>query len=307
MRSDRKGLVRDSDAGDMLELLLVISVATILINRAFLALTDYPQIAFGSFHIAHMLWGGLLMLVSLILVFYYWNPSIRRLAALISGIGFGLFIDELGKFITQDNDYFFKPTIAIIYIIFIAMYLIFRRMVGLYPLSQREITVNEAIRNELESSSESRLLRSYDYLRGKYKVFLNRMLAMPWVIPGIMIFFVLTSLVQFAAILGWINPGWVPMEHTSGISLTGAFLSSILVFLGLLVLKSSRRRAVHWFKLAVLVNIFVTQVFLFYQSQLTALWGLIIDLLVYACIDYYLRNHPVSIDGSSSEQGTLQS
>ncbi len=39
MRSDRKGLVRDSDAGDMLELLLVISVATILINRAFLALT----------------------------------------------------------------------------------------------------------------------------------------------------------------------------------------------------------------------------------------------------------------------------
>ena len=300
MRSNKKGLVRDSDAGDMLELLLVISVATILINRAFLALTGYPQIAFGSFHIAHMLWGGFLMLVSLILVFYYWNPSIRRLAALISGIGFGLFIDELGKFITQDNDYFFKPTIAIIYIIFIAMYLIFRRMVGLNPLSQREITVNEAIRNELEGSSESRLLRSYDYVRSKYKVFLNRMLAMPWVIPGIMIFFVFTSLVQFAAILGWINPGWVPMENTSGISLTGAFLSSILVFLGLLVLKSSRRKAVHWFKMAVLVNIFVTQVFLFYQSQLTALWGLIIDLLVYACIDYYLRNHPVSILTTSS-------
>ena len=304
MRSDNKSLVRDSDAGDLLELLLVISVATILINRAFLALTGYPQIAFGSFHIAHMLWGGLLMLVSLIMVFYYWNPSIRRLAALISGIGFGLFIDELGKFITQDNDYFFKPTIAIIYIIFIAMYLVFRRMVGLNPLSQREIAVNEAFRNELESSSESRLLRSYDYARSKYKVFLNRMLGIPWIIPGIMIFFVFTSLLQFAAILGWINPGWVPMENTSGISLTGAFISSILVFLGLLVLKSSRRKAVHWFKLAVLVNIFVTQVFLFYQSQLTALWGLIIDLLVYACIDYYLRNHPVSILTTSSRKRT---
>ncbi len=293
MRSDRKGLVRDSDAGDMLELLLVISVATILINRAFLALTGYPQIAFGSFHIAHMLWGGLLMLVSLIMVFYYWNPSIRRLAALISGIGFGLFIDELGKFITQDNDYFFKPTIAIIYIIFIAMYLIFRRMVGLHPLTPYEIKVNQVIRNELESSSESRLLKGYDYLRSKYRAFLNRILTMPWVIPGMMIFFVFTSLVQFAAILGWINPDWVPMENVSGISLTGAGISSILVLIGLLMLKSSRRKAVHWFKLAVLVNIFVTQVFLFYQSQLTALWGLIIDLLVYACIDYYLRNHPI--------------
>lgn len=302
MRSDKRGLVRDSDAGDMLELLLVISVATILINRAFLALTGYPKIAFGSFHIAHMLWGGLLMLVSLIMLFYYWNPSIRRLAALISGIGFGLFIDELGKFITQDNDYFFKPTIAIIYIIFITMYLVFRRMVGLNPLSQRETEVNEVFRNELESRNEYRLLKGYDYVRNKYKTYLNRMLIIPWIIPGMMIFFIITSLVQFAAILGWINPGWLPLENVSGISLSGAGVSSILVLMGLLALKSSRRKAVHWFKLAILVNIFVTQVFLFYQSQLTALWGLIIDLLVYACIDYYLRNHPVSILATLSEQ-----
>ncbi len=292
MRSDKKGLVRDSDAGDLFELLLVISVATILINRAFLALTGYPKIAFGSLHIAHMLWGGLLMLVSLVMVFYYWNPSLRRLAAFISGIGFGLFIDELGKFITNDNDYFFKPTIAIVYIIFIVMYLVFRRMVVFHPLSEREIKVNEAIRKELESSSESRWLKGYDYVRSISKTFLMRILTVPSVIPAIMIFFVFTSLVQFAAILGWINPGWVPMENVSGLSLTGAFSSSILVLIGLLVLKSSRRKAVHWFRQAVLVNIFVTQVFLFYQSQLTALWGLIVDLLVYACIDYYLRNHP---------------
>lgn len=42
----------------------------------------------------------------------------QRLCALIGGIGFGLFIDELGKFITRDNNYFFQPTIGLIYAVF---------------------------------------------------------------------------------------------------------------------------------------------------------------------------------------------
>lgn len=294
MRSDKNGLVRDTDAGDMLELLLVIAVATILINRVFLALTGYPQIAFGSFHIAHMLWGGLLMLIALVMLFHYWNPSVRRLAAFISGIGFGLFIDELGKFITSDNDYFFKPTIAMIYIIFVAMYLIFRKLTESDSFSEREVKANEAIRRELGNGydRESRWLKSYDCVRNRSKAVMMRILATPRFIPAVMIFFVCISLVQFAAILGWINPGWMPMRNVSGLSLAGAFSSSVLVLTGLLVMRSSRIKAVRWFKRAILVNIFVTQVFLFYQSQLMAMWGLIIDLLIYVCIDYYLRNHP---------------
>ncbi len=296
MKSQDSTLIRDTDAGNLLELLLVIAVATILINRAFLALTGYPRIEFGSLHIAHMLWGGLLMLVSLVMLFYYWNPSIRRLAAFISGIGFGLFIDELGKFITSDNNYFFKPTIALIYIIFITLYLVFRRMVELHPLSEKEIRMNDAIRVHLEGSTESRWLKGYYYVKKRAASLLMRILAIPRVIPLVMIIFVLVSLIQFIAILGWINPGWVPLKNVSGLSVAGAFSSGLLVLRGLVALKSSRRKAVSWFKRAVLVNIFVTQVFLFYQSQLTALWGLLIALLVYVCIDYYLRNHPGEIE-----------
>ncbi len=286
--------VRDTDTGDLLEILLVMSVVTILINRAFLAMTHYPKIAFGSLHIAHLLWGGLLMLVALVMLFRFWNPSIRRLAAFISGVGFGLFIDELGKFITEDNNYFFQPTIAILYIIFIALFLVFRHMINKFPLTEREISVNRSIREILGSSTipESRYLCSYYFVRRKAYTIFNRFLSIPKVIPTVMLLFVFMSLIQFATIFGWISPNWVPFDNVSGLSIVGAFFSSIFVLIGLMRFRSSRINAAHWFKRAVLINIFVTQIFLFYQSQLTALWGLAITLLVYVCITYYISYHP---------------
>jgi hypothetical protein len=47
-----------------------------------------------------------------------------NVAAVLGGIGFGTFLDELGKFLTSDNNYFFEPTVAIMYVIFIIIYLV---------------------------------------------------------------------------------------------------------------------------------------------------------------------------------------
>jgi hypothetical protein len=286
--------VRDTDAGELLEFLFVMAVVTILINRVFLAMTHYPKIAFGSMHIAHMLWGGLLMLVALVMLFRFWNPSIRHLAAFISGVGFGLFIDELGKFITEDNDYFFQPTIAILYILFVTLFLIFRSLTNRFPLTEREISANRSLREIICSSTipEYSYLRSYYFVRRLVLTTLNRFLSTPWFIPTVMVLFVFSSLIQFATIFGWVSPNWIPLDNVSGLSIVGAFFSSMFVLIGLLRFRSSRIIAAHWFKRAVLINIFVTQIFLFYQSQLTAMWGLAITLIVYICINYYISYHP---------------
>jgi hypothetical protein len=44
---------------------------------------------------------------------------------MISGVGVGRFIDEVGKFNTQNNDYFFPTVAPIIYAFFLTSVLIY--------------------------------------------------------------------------------------------------------------------------------------------------------------------------------------
>ncbi|MBV9326250.1 MAG: hypothetical protein JO352_21005 [Chloroflexi bacterium] len=91
-----------------------------------------------------MLWGGLLMLVALVMLFSFVGGHARVIAAWAGGIGFGLSIDELGKFITSDNDYFFRPTVGLLYIVFVSLFLTFRALDIRRPLRPREALANAA-------------------------------------------------------------------------------------------------------------------------------------------------------------------
>ncbi|HWV23315.1 MAG TPA: hypothetical protein VNZ58_03925 [Thermomicrobiales bacterium] len=114
--------IRDPHNSSLLEIWLVSAVVTVLGIRLYLYLTGYPQVGGDTLHIAHMLWGGLGMVIAFGFLLLFASSIWKPIAALVGGIGFGAFIDELGKFITKDNDYFFEPTIAIMYAVFIVLY-----------------------------------------------------------------------------------------------------------------------------------------------------------------------------------------
>ena len=118
--------LRSVDVAQRLDTFLVCAIAAVLGNRFFLILTGYPQLGNGTLHISHAIWGALMMAIAIIFAISYLPPFTRTFVAFLGGAGFGWFIDELGKFITRDVNYFFEPTIALIYIVFVVMYFAFR-------------------------------------------------------------------------------------------------------------------------------------------------------------------------------------
>jgi hypothetical protein len=110
-------------------LLTLLSFAlSVSVTRLFLALTGYPQVGGGVLHVSHVLWGGLLLFIAAMLPLALANRWVYRFAAILAGVGIGLFIDEVGKFITQSYDYFFPPAAPIVYAFFLILVLIYMQI-----------------------------------------------------------------------------------------------------------------------------------------------------------------------------------
>ncbi len=120
--------MRSIEAATLLERFFISGVVAVLLIRGWLSLTGYPQIGGHGLHIAHMLFGGIGMLIALLasLTFLGWRT--RSFAAIVGGAGFGAFIDELGKFITSDNNYFYQPAVAMIYVVFVLLFIAGERL-----------------------------------------------------------------------------------------------------------------------------------------------------------------------------------
>jgi hypothetical protein len=123
-----RSLVQRHHARDYLLVTLISFAASVGGTRLFLELTGYPQLGSGELHIAHVLWGGLFLFIASLLSLIFINEWMLLLSSVLAGIGMGLFIDEVGKFITQSNDYFHPSAAPIVYVFFLLTVLVFAIM-----------------------------------------------------------------------------------------------------------------------------------------------------------------------------------
>ena len=121
-----------------LTVLVVAFVVTVTVTRMFLAATGYPRIGGATYHVAHALWGGLLLTVAVVTMLSWANRWALQLGAVLAGVGVGLFIDEVGKFITTSNDYFFPLAAPIVYLAMVLLAWIAYRARRRHVLTDRE-------------------------------------------------------------------------------------------------------------------------------------------------------------------------
>jgi hypothetical protein len=237
---------------------------------------------------------------------------------LLSGIGFGTFIDELGKFITSDNNYFFQPAIPLIYMIFVLLFLVFRELEKPPSFSERTYLANALYilaqdapdgLSEEDKNEVLWLLRAYDARDARLYLLSETVEQLPVVppskagLPDRMVhsmrnlsvrlahspyfarivsscFIVYVLLFTGVMVFGMMHVGQlVASKLTQDIVQVGllvsSVVSSIMIVIGVLLLPRSPLQAYAWFKRAILVSIFLTQVFLFYTQQLLALGALL--------------------------------
>ncbi|WP_182113836.1 MULTISPECIES: hypothetical protein [unclassified Actinotalea] len=312
----RLGLPRDPAATSHLTTFVVATVAAVLLTRGFLAATGYPQIGGGGLHVAHVLWGGLLMALAFVLLLSFAGPVVRPVGALVGGVGFGLFVDEIGKFVTSDNDYFYEPTAALIYGTVVVLVLLGEMLHGRrehHPAEYLAAAADQAVAGLAGGFTPSARAEAKDLLeragpvRGAAEVAavldvvdddehelpnpvgaasravvrtMRRLVTarwVPWVTVGVL---VLTSLVTVGrGLAAWWGGADVLWWVLAGLLLSAA-ASTALAVAGLVVVRRDRLAGYLLFRRAVLVSLLFTQVFLFRIQEWTATAGVLVDLVV---------------------------
>lgn len=318
MHTSRTGIwrIRDPRASSLVELMLACGVITILVTRAYLALTGYPQVGGATLHIAHMLWGGVLMIIGALILFQAADRIWKPIVAIIFGAGFGLFIDEVGKFVTRDNDYFFKPAVAIMYVVIILIllstrliarldkrppeeYLYFatnvlaRSWVG--PISETERmaalkAVDEHGRNSEESvalrlalerintshEDDGRIWLAWDTLMQRCQNILAGRR-----FQKMMFAIIILHALSYLIIIPFIGDISFPDSFADWLNISWQAAVGILLFAGSFAwLRSRRVAALKFFYYATLITLLIGQVFTFANSQFYGLIELTINVMI---------------------------
>ena len=254
---------------------LISAIFSVLSIRLYLHLTNYPQVIFGSWHIAHLFWGGILMLISFILIFLYKSSIILYFASILAGLGWGQYIDELGKYISHDNNYFFRPAIILIYISFIIIFLIYHFANNRLQKKQTTIPIFQSFILKLTKFKPLFLILAI------YSIYysIDKIIDFYAIFTSSSRLFTIYSEYQHYVFNSRSD------DYLIFIKLASDFISTLLIISGWYYYLSARRRSgLKLFRLSLLVNIFIGAVVKFYFEQFSAVFSLGISILVLTLI-----------------------
>ena len=155
--------VQHAAADSLLLVLIATFAATVLLVRLYLELTGFPQVGGKTFHLAHALWGGLLLFVAVVILLVVANRWALWAGAILGGIGIGLFIDEVGKLITRSVDYFYPLAFPIIYALLLICIWAYMRLRRARPRGGRALLyqsleqMQAVLDNRLDQQGQARL------------------------------------------------------------------------------------------------------------------------------------------------------
>ncbi len=320
----RLGVARDTAAVRHLVTFLVVTVATVLVTRFLLAASGYPQVGGGDLHVAHVLWGGLGMALAVVVLLSFVGPALRPLGAVLGGVGFGLFVDEIGKFVTADNDYFYQPTAALIYATVVALVLVVEALHGRRrhrPAEYLAVATDRAVagvaggftdaardearalvelgRGEVVADEVSALVEAVprddvdvpDPVRAlvqRATAWFAAALERPWSAAVVVVLVLGTAAGSLVAGIRVLTGGVdVPAWVGTGV-VVGVVATVTCVVTGVLRARggtsADRRGGAVWVRRGVLVSLLLTQLLVFRALQWVGVAGLAVDLLVLAAL-----------------------
>lgn len=251
----------------------------------------------------------------------------------------------MGKFITHDNDYFYQPAVAFIYIIFIFIIISVRFIHKRQVYSEEEFLINalrkmEEVASDNLNEDEKNVALSYlkktnpeDPLAISLKNLLTRTDVVPPPHPSyfvriknnlrnfyykitqipvfpvaLILFFTIQLLIKLGYVIVLIFFKGLGLEQILNIQIFSilalrledltfiewakffsSLLSGVFVLLGIINIYRSRLMALKMFERSILVSIFLTQVFIFYEEQFVALFGLSFNLLILVALRYMIH------------------
>ncbi len=348
MTPPRHTFLRDLESGPLLDLVLVMAVLSVLLIRFWLHVTGYPQVGGDNLHIAHMLWGGLLMLAALVLLLAVLDNRARRLAAVLGGIGFGTFIDEVGKFITNDNDYFYEPAVSVIYVVLVLFYLAGRSLARRQQANPTENLINalrstgDFVTDDPERGERARTLSYLDASgdTGPVATALRAALAnapttedrragpllgvarrvvgayrtigasrwFGWILVAYFALQLVAAVLRLALFVPWLAPRPVFLANVplvtplppdpdqfavaDWLQLSSSVLAGVFVALGMVAVFRDRMHAMRMFMRATVINLCITQAFLFYRVEWLGLGALVLNLVILAGLRFAMDHEP---------------